>query len=123
MKHTLSWVGVQGGVYFWKLLGGCLIFEFNALISKIQISVGLRADHTPTPVSRGGLSSLPQNNVCYEGKFFMILVIKRRNILASTLFCFHQIFKQGQNIKIEIWKCPIKVELVKKSSHRGGTSL
>ena len=51
----------------------------------------------------------------------MILVIKRRNILASTLFCFHQIFKQGQNIKIEIWKCPIKVELVKKSSYRAGT--
>ena len=59
----------------------------------------------------------------YEGKFFMILVIKRRNILASTLFCFHQIFKQGQNIKIDIWKCSLKVELVKKSSHRGGTSL
>ena len=42
---------------------------------------------------------------------------------SKKMFSFHQIFKQGQNIKIEIWKCPIKVELVKKSSHRGGTSL
>ena len=34
---------------------------------------------------------------------------------------FHQILKKGQNIKIDIWKCPIKVELVKKSSYRAGT--
>ena len=34
---------------------------------------------------------------------------------------FHQILKKGQNIKIDIWKCPIKVELVKKSPYRAGT--
>ena len=30
-EHTLNWVGVQGGVYFWKISGGCLIFEFYCI--------------------------------------------------------------------------------------------
>ena len=34
---------------------------------------------------------------------------------------FQQILKVGENIKIDICKCPINVELVKKSSHRPGT--
>ena len=39
----------------------------------------------------------------------------------KMVISFHQILKKGQNIKIDIWKCPIKVELVKKSSYRAGT--
>ena len=34
---------------------------------------------------------------------------------------FHQISKMGENIKVDICKCPINVKLVKKSSHRPGT--
>ena len=33
---------------------------------------------------------------------------------------FQQILKVGENIKIDICKCPINVELVKKSSNRPG---
>ena len=33
---------------------------------------------------------------------------------------FHQISKMGENIKVDICKCPINVELVKKSSNRPG---
>ena len=40
---------------------------------------------------------------------------------TEKMVSFHQILKKGQNIKIDIWKCPIKVELVKKSSYRAGT--
>ena len=40
---------------------------------------------------------------------------------TEKMVSFHQIFKKGLNIKIDIWKYPIKVELVKKSSHRAGT--
>ena len=39
----------------------------------------------------------------------------------EKMVSFHQISKKGQNIKINILKCPIKVELVKNSSHRAGT--
>ena len=42
---------------------------------------------------------------------------------TEKMVSFLQIFKKGQNIKRDIWKCecPIKVELVKNSSHRAGT--
>ena len=30
--HTLNWVGAEGGgVYFWKISGGYLIFEFYCI--------------------------------------------------------------------------------------------
>ena len=39
----------------------------------------------------------------------------------KKIVSFQQILKVGENIKIDICKCPINVELVKKSSHRPGT--
>ena len=39
----------------------------------------------------------------------------------GKMVSFHQISKMGENIKVDICKCPINVELVKKSSHRPGT--
>ena len=58
-----------GGVYFWKISGGCLIFEFYcSFIWQFQkffpISVDLRGDQTHTWLP-GGMSLCPsQFNVC-----------------------------------------------------------
>ena len=38
----------------------------------------------------------------------------------KKIVSFQQILKVGENIKIDICKCPINVELVKKSSNRPG---
>ena len=38
----------------------------------------------------------------------------------KKIVSFQQILKVGDNIKIDICKCPINVELVKKSSNRPG---
>ena len=38
----------------------------------------------------------------------------------GKMVSFHQISKMGENIKVDICKCPINVELVKKSSNRPG---
>ena len=40
--------------------------------------------------------------------------------LNKKIVSFQQILKVGENIKIDICKCPINVELVKKSSNRPG---
>ena len=38
---------------------------------------------------------------------------------TEKMISFHQILKKGQNIKIDIWKCPIKVELICLISQSG----
>ena len=39
----------------------------------------------------------------------------------GKMVSFHQISKMGENIKVDICKCPINVKLFKKSSQRPGT--
>jgi len=44
----------------------------------------------------------------------------RKSFSTEKMVSFQQILKVGENITIDIYKCPINVELVKKSSNRLG---
>ena len=47
-------------------------------------------------------------------------IVIRESFSTEKMVSFQQILKVGENIKIHICKCPINVELVKKSSNRPG---